>query len=103
MRPTHLPRFGKTLTNLTSRRTAAPKESLHRATQARRKSRMFSADDARTGQTRRRLVTLSIASGVSASLLLFRNSLARDEPPLSKPSTYNGSTDPYPIPWLDKK
>src|SRR5438874_1259271 len=33
-RPTHLPRFGKTLTGLTSRRTAVPKESSHRATQA---------------------------------------------------------------------
>src|SRR6476659_7315442 len=32
-RPTHFPRFGKTLTKLTSRETAAPRESSHGACQ----------------------------------------------------------------------
>lgn len=63
---------------------------------------MSAADDARSGYTRRRFLTLSIASGASASLLLSRNSAARDKPPPLRPITYNGSTYPYPIPWLDK-
>ncbi len=63
---------------------------------------MSSADDARSGYTRRRFLTLSIASGASASLFLSRNSAARNEPSPSKLTTYNGGTDPYPIPWLDK-
>ena len=62
---------------------------------------MSAADDARSGYTRRRFLTLGITSGASASLLLSRNSAARDKPPPLKPTTYNGSTDPYPIPWLD--
>src|SRR6266550_232831 len=42
-RPTHTPRFGKTLTRLTSRnRMAAPRESSHRATQAEIHARRFS-------------------------------------------------------------
>jgi hypothetical protein len=38
-----------------------------------------------------------------ASLLL-SNDVAADNkpPPQSKLRTYNGGTDPYPIPWLDK-
>jgi hypothetical protein len=63
---------------------------------------MSSTDDAPFGYTRRRFLTLSIASGASASLLLSRNSAEGDKPPPSKPTTYNGGTDPYPIPWLDK-
>ena len=60
-------------------------------------------DDVRSGYTRRRfLSTLSIASGASASLLLSRNAAAADKPTQTKPPTYNGGTDPYPIPWLDK-
>ena len=61
---------------------------------------MSPTDDLRSGYTRRRFVsTIGIASG--ASLLLPREA-ATDEPPESKLRTYNGSTDPYPIPWLDK-
>ena len=55
---------------------------------------MSSADDARSGYIRRRFLTLSIASGASASLLLSRNSVEGDKPPPSKPTTYNGGTDP---------
>ena len=64
---------------------------------------MSSADDGRSRYTRRSfLTTLSIASGTSASFLLSRNSAAGDKPQPSKLTTYNGGTDPYPIPWLDK-
>ena len=54
---------------------------------------MSSADDAPFGYTRRRFLTLSIASGASASLLLFQNSAAGGKPPPSKPTTYNGGTE----------
>jgi len=63
---------------------------------------MSSTGDDPSGYTRRRFLTLSIASGASASLLLSRTSAEGDKLPPSKPTTYNGSTDPYPIPWLDK-
>jgi hypothetical protein len=65
---------------------------------------MSSTDDIRSRYTRRKFLgtTLSIASGASASLLLSRNTGVGNEPPQSKLSTYNGGTDPYPIPWLDK-
>jgi hypothetical protein len=61
---------------------------------------MSPTDDLRSSYTRRRFVsTIGIAS--SASLLLPREA-ATNESPESKLLTYNGSTDPYPIPWLDK-
>jgi len=61
---------------------------------------MNPTDDPRSGYTRRRFVsTIGIASG--ASLLLSREAASND-PPESKLRTYNGGTDPYPIPWLDK-
>ena len=64
---------------------------------------MSSTDDVRSGYTRRRfLSTLSIASGASASHLLSRDAAAADKSAKSKLKTYNGGTDPYPIPWLDK-
>ena len=65
---------------------------------------MSSTDDIRSRYTRRKFLstTLSIASGASASLLLSRDTGVGNEPPQSKLSTYNGGTDPYPIPWLDK-
>ena len=64
---------------------------------------MSSKDDVCSGYTRRGfLSTLSIASGASASLLLSRDTAAGNEPPQSKLVTYNGGSDPYPIPWLDK-
>jgi hypothetical protein len=51
---------------------------------------MSSTDDDPSGYTRRRFLTLSIASGASTSLLLSRNSAEGDKPPPSKPTTYNG-------------
>lgn len=65
---------------------------------------MSSTDDVHSRYTRRGFLgtTLSIASEASASLLISRQAAAGNKPPQSKPTTYNGSTDPYPIPWLDK-
>jgi hypothetical protein len=65
---------------------------------------MSSTDDVRPGYTRRSFLstTLSIAAAGSASLLLPDDIAAENTPPQSKLLTYNGSTDPYPIPWLDK-
>jgi hypothetical protein len=63
-----------------------------------------STDDVRSGFTRRSFLstTLIIASAGSASLLLPGDIVAENKPPQSKLLTYNGGTDPYPIPWLDK-
>ncbi|HUE40949.1 MAG TPA: hypothetical protein VMO75_03385 [Chthoniobacterales bacterium] len=60
--------------------------------------------DGSPADTRRKFLgtTLSIASGASASLLFSRDIGATNEPPESKLKTYNGGTDPYRIPWLDK-
>ena len=57
------------------------------------------ADDTGCGYTRRRFLgtTIGIASG--PSLLLPREAAADEQ---QKLRTYNGDTDPYPIPWLDK-
>jgi len=65
---------------------------------------MSSTDDVRAGYTRRSFLStaLSVASGASASLFLSRNAAAANKPPQSELRTYNGGTDPYPIPWLDK-
>jgi len=62
-----------------------------------------SADDIRSGYTRRRFLTttLSIASGASTSLLLSRDAAGKN-PSRANLKTYNGGVDPYPIPWLDK-
>jgi len=61
---------------------------------------MSSTDDRRSGYTRRKFVsTVGVISG--ASLLLPRQA-ASNESPEPKLRTYNGGTDPYPIPWLDK-
>jgi hypothetical protein len=65
---------------------------------------MSSTDDVRSGCTRRSFLstTLSIASAGAASLLLFNDVAADNKPRQSRLRTYNGGTDPYPIPWLDK-
>ena len=57
------------------------------------------SDNTGGGYTRRRFLgtTIGIASG--ASLLLPREAAADER---QKLRTYNGDTDPYPIPWLDK-
>jgi hypothetical protein len=57
---------------------------------------MSSTDDDPSGYTRRRFLTLSIASGASASLLLSRNSAVGGKPPPSKLTTYNGGIEPLP-------
>ena len=64
---------------------------------------MSSPDDVRSYYTRRGFLrtTLSIASAGALSLLLSDNVTAENMPD-SKLHTYNGGTDPYPIPWLDK-
>jgi hypothetical protein len=63
-----------------------------------------STDDVRSRYTRRSFLgtALSLASAGAASLLLSNNVAAGNKPPQSKLRTYNGGTDPYPIPWLDK-
>jgi len=63
-----------------------------------------STDDVRSCYTRRSVLgaTLSLASAAAASLFLSNNVAADNKPPQSKLRTYNGGTDPYPIPWLDK-
>jgi len=57
------------------------------------------SDDTSCGYTRRRFLgaAIGIASGPS---LLLPCETADDEKQKSR--TYNGDTDPYPIPWLDK-
>jgi hypothetical protein len=61
-------------------------------------------DDVSSGFTRRSFLstTLIIASAGAASILLPDDITAENKPLQSKLLTYNGSTDPYPIPWLDK-
>jgi len=62
------------------------------------KSRTMSDDTGRDYTWRRFLgAAIGIASG--ASLLLPREATADEQ---QKLRTYNGDTDPYPIPWLDK-
>jgi len=65
---------------------------------------MSSTDGESSSYTRRSFLgtSLSIAS-VGAVSLLFSNNVAADSKlPHSKLQTYNGGTEPYPIPWLDK-
>lgn len=45
---------------------------------------------------------LGIAAVGSASLLLSDDIAAANKLPKAKLRTYNGSTEPFPIPWLDK-
>lgn len=63
---------------------------------------MSSTDDVRC--TRRGFVstTLGVAAAGAASLLLSDETAADIKPPQSERRTYNGSPDPYPLPWLDK-
>ena len=63
---------------------------------------MSSIDDVHSRYTRRGFLTttLSAAAAGAASLVLNRNGAAAT--PQSELRTYNGGTDPYPIPWLDK-
>ena len=65
---------------------------------------MSFTDNVSSGFTRRSFLstTLIIASAGATSILLPDNIAAENKPPQSKLLTYNGSPDPYPIPWLDK-
>jgi hypothetical protein len=65
---------------------------------------MSSQNDVRSGYTRRSFVgtTLRIASAASAGQLLSVSTAIGNKSAESKVRTYNGGTDPYPIPWLDK-
>jgi len=61
---------------------------------------MSSSEDVRSCYTRRGFVstTLGVAAAGAASLLLSDEAAADSKPQ----RTYNGSTDPYPLPWLDR-
>jgi hypothetical protein len=61
---------------------------------------MSSIDDVRSCYTRRSFLStaLGIAAVGSASLLLSDDIAAANKSPQTKLRTYNGSTDPYPIP-----
>ena len=65
---------------------------------------MNSIDDLRSCYTRRHFLSasLSIASAGALSLLFSNDVTADSKLPDSQLHTYNGGTDPYPIPWLDK-
>jgi hypothetical protein len=65
---------------------------------------MSSTDDVLSSYTRRSFLStaLSVASAGAASLLLSNDVAADNKPRQSELRTYNGGTDPYPIPWLDK-
>jgi hypothetical protein len=65
---------------------------------------MISAGVVRSLYTRRGLLgaTLGIAGAGAASLVLSDGSAASSEPAQSVQHTYNGGTEPYPVPWLDK-
>jgi len=65
---------------------------------------MSSQNDVHSSYTRRSFLgtTLRIASAASAGQLLSVSTEVGNESAESKVRTYNGGTDPYPIPWLDK-
>jgi len=65
---------------------------------------MSSQNDVRPGHTRRSFLrtTLRIASAASTGQLLSASTAVGNKSGESKVRTYNGGTDPYPIPWLDK-
>ena len=65
---------------------------------------MSSQNDVRSGCTRRSFLgtTFRIASAASAGQLLSVRTAVGHKSAESKVRTYNGGTDPYPIPWLDK-
>jgi hypothetical protein len=64
---------------------------------------MKPADDSCSCYTRRRFVdALGVTAAGAASLLLPKSAAAADSASPAPGRTYNGSTDPYPVPWLDK-
>jgi hypothetical protein len=46
--------------------------------------------------------TLGMASAAAGTLFLNGHTKGADKQPSQKLHTYNGGTEPYPIPWLDK-
>jgi hypothetical protein len=64
---------------------------------------MSFTQDVHSSCTRRGLLsaTLGVAGAGAASVLL-SDIVAAAAKPQSERHTYNGDTDPYPIPWLDK-
>jgi hypothetical protein len=69
-----------------------------------RRKTMSSPDYMPTYYTRRSFLktSISIASAGTLSLLFANEVTADNDPQPSKLHAYNGGTDPYPIPWLDK-
>jgi hypothetical protein len=65
---------------------------------------MSSTDSGHSRSTRRGFLTsaVAIASAATASLLPPGDVSAGNRTTQTKLQTYNGGTDPYPIPWLDK-
>lgn len=62
---------------------------------------MSSTRDSCSCYTRRHFVGALTAAGAT-SLLLSENAKADDSASQKAGRTYNGSADPYPLPWLDK-
>jgi hypothetical protein len=52
-----------------------------------------------SGYTRRRFLGTTVGLASGASLLLRPAAISQEQ---QKLRTYNGDTEPYPIPWLDK-
>jgi hypothetical protein len=64
---------------------------------------MSSEEEVRSRVTRRGLLTTTLGvAAAGASLLLPGEAAAGGSPSETEGHTYNGGTDPYPIPWLDK-
>jgi len=63
---------------------------------------MNPADHVRPYCTRRRFLGTTFGIACAASLMLSHDAAADDRQAQPKLRTYNGGTDPYPIPWLDK-
>jgi hypothetical protein len=63
---------------------------------------MSSTNDIRSSYTRRSFLSTTLIAAAGSSLLLLSDDTVAANKPQSRLHTYNGSTDPYPIPWLDK-
>jgi hypothetical protein len=63
---------------------------------------MSSTNDITSFYTRRSFLKTTLIAAAGSSLLLLSDSTAAANKSQPRLHTYNGSTDPYPIPWLDK-
>jgi len=52
--------------------------------------------------TRRTLLKTGVVAAIPLLAPRIANAFPTQEPPAQQPTTANGGTDPYPIPWLDK-